>query len=130
MVTELVREQSRHLDSEHVTMRYLAALVVTALLIAELAACSSAPSNPQAVTMTQCKALAAWEADSGSGTVAFDPTVKGIISASAGTRFGTDLAAWVSDTERGPAFALGPQTSAAADQVIEDCDAVGVQNVI
>ena len=111
-------------------MRYPAALVVTALLVAELAACSSVPFNAQAVTVTQCKALAAWEAGSGSGTVAYDPTVKGIISASAGTKFGTDLAAWVSDTERGPAFALGPQTSAAADQVIEDCDAAGVPNVI
>jgi hypothetical protein len=121
--------------------KFIASAAVAVGLGAGLAACGStttvlqapkptAPQiqqfNPQAITVQQCTALARWEVTA-DGTAMYNPQVQAIVSAAAGTPFGADQSTWVDDIDNS---APGQETEDDADQVITDCNAAGVPNVL
>jgi hypothetical protein len=84
--------------------------------------------NAQAVTVAGCKALAAWEVSSATGTQAEAATstqVQMIIHNSAGTQFSSDLDTWVVDLQTGDTA----DAVTDAGTVNTDCAVVGINNV-
>jgi hypothetical protein len=82
---------------------------------------SNAAFDVTAVTVTGCKALVAWE-NSSAPVSANGPTLRAIVTKSAGTKFSSDLRTWVNGSY--------PQTLAESNKVNADCSAVGVPNPI
>lgn len=104
----------------------------TTTVIKPVAATSAAPTfSAHAVSVRGCTALARWEvaapATGPESDVSTSATVSQIVTASAGTEFGSDLSMWVNDIQDG---AVPQQIDQDSTAVIADCELAGVPNVL